>query len=243
MTTLSIFTCVIGEPPSLRDTANSISPWLSDNINWIIKFSDKTGKQYIDNFSGAHIKTYQASDSSLYDALNQCLSLSESDYYMVLGAGDKLIPEGAASIQELLVNNALSASAYHAPLFLEFGNHIFHPNPNELKYRMSCPHPSSLLKVSNSIAIGGFDTSYKIASDYDHLSRNSITFGAGEVLNIPPLVSYLGGGISDVRALESYLEATIIRQRVWGTPDLQVFGDLLKYTATTISDTIAQNSP
>lgn len=243
MTTLSIFTCVIGEPAVLRDTAASISPWLSQHINWIIKFSDKTSKQFVDGFSGAHIKTYQAADSSLYDALNQCLTLSESDYYMVLGAGDKLIPDGAASINNLLTNNALSAPAYHAPLFLEFGNHTFHPNPSELKYRMSCPHPSSLLKVSNSIAIGGFDTSYKIAADYDHLSRYSITFGNGQILNTPPPVSYLGGGMSDVRALESYLEATLIRQRVWNTSDIQIFGDLLKYTATTISDTITQNSP
>lgn len=243
MTTLSIFTCVIGEPAVLRDTATSISPWLSEHINWIIKFSDKTSKQFVDGFSGAHIKIHQAADSSLYDALNQCLTLSQNDYYMVLGAGDKLIPAGAASINKLLTNNALSAPAYHAPLFLEFGSHTFHPNPGELKYRMSCPHPSSLLKVSNSIAIGGFDTSYKIAADYDHLSRYSITFGSGEILNTPPPVSYLGGGISDVRALESYLEATLIRQRVWNASDIQIFGDLLKYTATTISDTIAQNSP
>lgn len=243
MTTLSIFTCVIGEPTSLRKTAESISPWLSENINWIIKFSDKTSKQFIDSFSGTHIKTHQAIDSSLYDAMNQCLALSESDYYMVIGSGDTLMPDGVASIHKLLLNNALSAAAYHAPLFLEFGDHVFHPNPSELKYGMSCPHPSSLLKVSNSIAIGGFDTSYKIASDYDHLSRYSITFGSGEILNIPPLVSYLGGGISDMRALESYLEALLIRQRIWNAPDLRIFGDLLKYTACTISDNIAKNTP
>jgi hypothetical protein len=241
MTTLSIFTCVIGEPPSLKNTAESIAPWLSDNINWIIKFSEKTDKNFINGFSGHYVTTHQESDSSLYEAMNQCLALSKSDFYMVLGAGDTLLADGAGSLRKLLLENALVGSAYHAPLFLEAARDSFYPSPGELRHRMSCPHPSSLLRVKNSLLIHGFDTSYRIASDYDHMSRYSIAFGNGETLNIPPPVSYMGGGISDVRALESYMEALLIRQRVWGTPDIRIFGDLLKYTATTISDNITQN--
>ena len=242
MTSLSIFTCVIGEPNSLRKTAESIAPWLSEHVDWVIKFSENTSQQFIESFSGAYIKTHKSVDISLYDAMNQCLRLSDRDYYMVLGAGDTLILDGMAAVNELLLSNSLNASSYHAPLFLEFGSHTFHPNPSKLKYAMSCPHPSSILKISNSLAITGFDTSYKIASDYDHLSRYSIAFGNGEVLNISPPVSYLGGGISDVRSLESYLEALLIRQRIWNTSDIRILGDLLKFTATTISDEISQNS-
>ena len=242
MSTLSIFTCVLGEPAVLQNTANSIRPWLSNNINWIIKFSGPANKDYVDSLSGDHIKIYQEPDTSLYDGLNQCLNKCETDYYMVLGAGDTLLHDGMAIINKRLSENTLTDSIYHAPLLLEIGNYIFTPEPNNLRATMSCPHPSSILKVKNSIAIGGFDLSYKIASDYDHLSRYSIAYGYGLVLKIPPPVSYMGGGISEVRALESYLEALLVRQRVWKTPDLRIFGDLLKYTATTISDTIAQNT-
>ncbi|MBU3616544.1 hypothetical protein [Polynucleobacter sp. JS-Polo-80-F4] len=243
MATLSIFTCVIGEPEALLNTANSIAPWLSNDVVWIIKFSEKTSKNFIANFSGKHIQVYQESDSSLYDALNQCLKKSLTDYYMVLGAGDTILPDGMSQLIKELSKNTFTHHAYHAPLLVELSNNIFNPAPNQMKHGMSCPHPTSILKVKNSLAIDGFDLSYKIASDYDHLSRYAIAFGDGHLLNISPPVSYMGGGISDIRALESYMEALLIRQRIWNIPDMRIFGDLLKFTALPISETIAQNTP
>ena len=70
MTTISILTCVLGEPQALRATADSIQPYLSDRINWIIKFSDKSDKKFVESFSGEYITIQQKSDSSLYDAMN-----------------------------------------------------------------------------------------------------------------------------------------------------------------------------
>ena len=105
MTTLSIFTCVIGEPLALSATAESIRPWLSKNLNWIIKFSAQTNVDFINRFSGDYINSYQTVDHSLYDALNQCLQICESDYYMVLGAGDTLLPDGMTAISKKLLQH------------------------------------------------------------------------------------------------------------------------------------------
>ena len=59
MISISILTCVIGEPQALRATANSIKPYLSDRVNWIIKFSDKSDKKFVESFAGKHINIYQ----------------------------------------------------------------------------------------------------------------------------------------------------------------------------------------
>lgn len=68
-------------------------------------------------------------------------------------------------------------------------------------------------------------------------------FGAGVALSIPPLVSFMGGGISDMRALEGWMEVNLIRIRVWGTPDIRIYGDILSESATTLSNSIRQNFP
>jgi glycosyltransferase involved in cell wall biosynthesis len=241
MVTLSILTCVIGEPESLRATANSIKPFLSEKLNWIIKFSEKTDRKFIENYSGSYIKVDNKPDLSLYDAMNQCLALSNADYYIVVGAGDTILPDSMELLVRLLNSGEISEASYHAPILFSATGAVSQPSPNLLKYFMSCSHPSSIYRVKNSLAIGGFDSSYKIAADYDHMSRYAKAFGYGVVLNVPPLVSFMGGGMSDNRVLEGKLEVSLVRIRVWNTPDIRIYGDLLHETATTIADNIRHN--
>lgn len=243
MTSISILTCVIGEPDALRNTAQSIAPFLSEKIEWIIKFSDKSDKGFAKSFSGDYIKIYHEPDTSLYDAINQSLAYSKREYYMVLGAGDTILPHGMEIIVEKLNSSSLSEPSYHAPILFSATGAVSQPDPSSLKYFMSCPHPSSLLKVANSLSIDGFDTRYVIAADYDHMSRYSKTFGIGIGIQMPPLVSFMGGGISDLRALEGYMEVNLVRMRVWNTPEIRMYGDMLNESATALSNNIRHNFP
>lgn len=243
MVSLAILTCVTGEPDVLRNTAASISPFLSQNLKWIIKFSDKSNEVFANSFSAENIEIYRESDASLYDAMNQCLNYCQQDYYLVLGAGDTILPDAMEILLHQLKAETLNAVSYHAPILFASTGAVSLPDPNSMKYFMSCPHPSSLLKVKNSLSINGFDISYKIAADYDHLSRYAIAFGAGTTLDLPPLVSFMGGGISDLRALEGYMEVNLVRMRVWNTPDIRMYGDMLNESATALSSNIRQNFP
>lgn len=243
MTTLSILTCVLGEPDVLRNTAKSIAPFLSDDVEWVIKFSKQSEKDFVDSFSGEHVKVYQDPDNSLYDAMNQCLKYCGSEYYIVLGAGDIILPDAMVVVLDKLRGGFLVDPSYHAPILFAATGVISEPNPPALKYFMSCPHPSSLLKVKNSLAINGFDDRYQIAADYDHMSRYAVTFGVGSTLQTPPLVSFMGGGISDMRALEGYMEVNLVRIRVWNTPEIRMYGDILNEAATALSSNIRHNFP
>lgn len=162
---------------------------------------------------------------------------------MVLGAGDMLLPGGMDALCLMLAEGGLLAPSYHAPILFSQTSAVSEPQPQAMKNFMSCAHPTSLLRVKNSLAIGGYDARYQIAADYDHMSRYAIAHGYGDVLNIPPLVSFMGGGLSDVRALEGYIEENLVRIRVWNTPDIRILGDLLSHAAGNISSGILQNFP
>lgn len=74
MPSLSIISCITGEPETLYKTAESIKSYLSEDINWIIKFSDKVDLNFIEGFRSPYTHVYQRADSSLYEAINQSLS-------------------------------------------------------------------------------------------------------------------------------------------------------------------------
>jgi len=243
MTTISIVTCVLGEPEALLKTAESIKPYLCEKIKWVIKFSEKSSKDFIESFRGPYIQTHQIQDRSLYDAINQALSFCEGEFYMVLGAGDMLLPEGMRALQARMHTSPIVATSFHAPIVFSITGAVSMPQPEAIKYFMSCPHPSTLLRVKNSLAIGGFDSRYQIAADYDHLCRYAKAFGSGEIIDGPPLVSFMGGGLSDTRALEGFIEENLIRIRIWGAPDIRILGDLLNHSAINISSSIRHNFP
>ena len=75
------------------------------------------------------------------------------------------------------------------------------------------------------------------------MSRYALAFGAGVPLDASPLVSFMGGGISDLRALEGYMEVNLVRMRVWNTPDIRMYGDMLNESATALSSNIRHNFP
>ena len=228
MKTITILTCVLGEPPELIDTYNSLEKFLNNAFTWVIKFDSTASSKYIEKLRKEYINCIQLADNSLYQAMNQGLSLIETEYYFVLGAGDRLA--GGELIELWRKSTETSESSYFFSIKLARTQQVLSPNPNELAVRMACPHPGSILRTKNSLEIGGFDLKYEIASDYDHLSRYVKKYGSGQTYtNV--LVDYLGGGLSERRAIEGYLEEELVRKRVWGAHDYAVYSRMITRTA------------
>lgn len=220
--TLSVLTCVLGEPESLALTFESLKPWLGPAFTWTLKFSETAGDAFVRRFEAPHVRILKSRDRSLYEALNQGLRALETTHYLVIGAGDTLLAPGVQALQALPPPGPDGPSARFAPVFITSTNTVMAPDPSALAQRMSCPHPGAILQTARSRALGGFDTRYEIASDYDHLSRYVRAFGPGEALRIPPLVRFAAGGMSERRSLEGYLEEELIRTRIWHSPGTAV---------------------
>ena len=104
---------------------------------------------------------------------------------------------------------------------------------------MGSPHPGTILRRLNSIELGGYDSCYKIASDYDHLSRYIQKYGTGKV-GTEIIVKILAGGLSEKSNLVAYLEEELIRKRVWNSSDWNMYQRMLDKSWENISHLIDQ---
>lgn len=239
MKKISILTCVIGEPENLINTFNSISDYLSENFTWTLKFHESSDTRFIESFKRKYVSIHKKSDLGLYDAMNQGLELMTEDYYFVLGAGDELNKSQFPGILSVIEEDNFLSPIYFFPVQYLNSLLILHPVPENFNIKMGCPHPGTLLNRINSLELGGYDTKYRIASDYDHVSRYLQKYGAGKKGGAI-LANILAGGMSEQRSLEAYLEEELIRKRVWQSVDWAIYDRMLKKSSENISHFVDQ---
>ena len=238
----SIITCVKSDTSELIETWNSISDKISPIVHWVIKYSQHCSKKFIDQIPDhPSIIKIVSGDESLYGALNQALLGCKSKFYMVIGAGDKIV-ESFDRIDLIIKENPNKDAYFFATKISKDGQQrILVPNPDELNVRMSCPHPSAILKTEISKKINGFSEKYEIASDYDHLCRYKLISDLDLFYSSLVLVDFLGGGISDTRPFEGYLEEELIRSRVYKSNIFASQGRLLSVISQNLSNLISHN--
>lgn len=210
----TVITPLLDSDVIVRETYLSIEKQLNSQVCWLVKNSAEDLSGALDFLKHhPHIQYVERADSCLYDGINQALALADSDFYVVLGAGDQLAQNAvsvvSACIEQLTTLDALFFAARRYPK-----DKSFLPRPEYLNVTMSTPHPGAVLKVDKSLQIGGYDVRYRIAADYDHISRYTQAFPAcGK--NDFVLTHYLGGGLSEARVLEGFIETYLVRLRVW----------------------------
>ena len=217
MPKISIITALLQGDENVYLTAESLIPELGEDIGWSIKYSHGTVPEQVRALAkGGRVEVLGEFDSSLYMGLNQALSHSEADYFLVIGAGDTVVPGALAMVLSFVQANSALDSFFFAVNCPSLGATLY-PRPHDLASRMACPHPGTLLRTQKAKMLGGFDERYQIAADYDLISRYISMFPVcGWVDQV--IVNYAGGGLSEKRALEGYLEEELIRMRVWKSP-------------------------
>jgi len=221
MPLLTIVTGLLEGDPNILETANSVLPQLNGKASWVIKNSSQNPSSLLFPYRElTDVKVICQQDSSLYSGLNQALTWVEGDFFLVLGAGDTLEPGEIDFIYQTVIQNASLEGFYFAVRLAKSGR-ILTPKPSEINVRMACPHPGSVLNTQKVRSLGGFDERYQIASDYDLLCRYIKKHGASGWSD-QFIINYKGGGLSDQRALEGFLEEELIRLRVWSSPQIDV---------------------
>lgn len=163
-------------------------------------------------------------DLGIYDAMNRGLGRASGDYCLFLNADDYLEPTGLAALSAA-VDLADAATATEPPAFVA-GSAIVQPSGRTapvLTAELASPHPGNLPVCHQATAIrtaaardlGGFDTRFRIAADYDLFLRAHAA-GATWALTDTPVVNFTEGGASgDYAALSrEYRDA----QREAGQP-------------------------
>jgi hypothetical protein len=219
--TLAIVTCTLNGDPAVTDTARSLLPQIDESVEWLIKNSSEGLPDHMREIIACPgVNFVSEPDSSLYEGLNQAIVNITAEHFMVLGAGDVLMPGSINTILAAIRQYPQVGSYFFALNSKANKDQIFFPTPERFDTQMGAAHPATIVKTDNCRQLGGFDCTYKIAADYDFMSRYLKTYTTFVKSN-SVIVTFKGGGISEKRGLEALLEEEIIRLRVWKCNPLQ----------------------
>jgi glycosyltransferase involved in cell wall biosynthesis len=169
-----------------------------------VAFIQKIADQNNSQDSNIPIRFRSEPDKGLYDAMNNAVAMAEGDYVIFLNsddalAGHDLFEKLAGQIRrhpaEFYFGSTLEAQPDGT--FKEFSR----VNLLSFLQRMPFCHNSFLVRRETFLDLGGHDTDYRVAADYDFVFR--LLVGDAKGVNVGfPISSYGSRGVSaDQRAV------------------------------------------
>jgi glycosyltransferase len=202
----SIITPVFNGAKTISGALKSTSEQSYENIEHIIIDGASTDGtiDIIKNHKSEKMKIISEPDNGIYDALNKGIKLASGDIVGILHSDDLYANKDVIhKISEHFSDNSIDG-IYTDLVYVDKNDtdKIFRYwkscefYPKLLKKGWMPPHPTVFLRKSAYEKFGQFDTSYKIAADYDFMLR---IFSSGVNLKYLPLVSYKMriGGVSN----------------------------------------------
>jgi glycosyltransferase involved in cell wall biosynthesis len=172
---VSIITIVYNAEQSLESTIQCVISQTYPNIEYIIVDGGSRDKtlEIVQKYD-RHINYWRSEkDGGLYDALNRGIALATGEIIGLIHAGDNYTPDAVASIVDLylqdpspalIIGNCQQKFRDNSQGFIRLGNSV------SLPYK-TLPHPPTFVVNRVYQEVGLFDTSLKIASDYDFFCR------------------------------------------------------------------------
>lgn len=216
---ISVITVCYNEEKNIASTIESVLSQTSSDYEYLIcdgKSSDRTveiAQSYKNKFENKNVdyKVFSEKDKGIYFGMNNGIQHATGDYLIFINSGDKLHDGNVLSDIIQKVGDQKPAVIYGNCLYIDRGlGAILRGDHTQLKNCMSISHPATLVR-SDFIKSIQFDTTYKIAADYNMML--SLYMQNQEFLYIDVLVSkfYLDG-ISSVRIVDSIKEAARVRE-------------------------------
>lgn len=162
----------------------------------------------------ARIKWISEPDGGIYDAFNKGLHLASGDYIAFLNAGDWIEPRHIEIAVAVLEDSPASAFVYGDVIYYDRDKPVFSSKGSNDYYKTflhnmgRLNHPSMVVRRSLFEAIGPFETSFRVAGDFNWLQRVHRSGYRGTHTN--RMVTHMVlGGISDRQRLQGLKENRI----------------------------------
>lgn len=196
----SIITVCLNEEDTIQATCESIIFQTNNDFEWIVidgQSTDGTLK-VLDQFKRWITQLVSEPDDGIYDAMNKGILRSSGEYILFLNGGDCFTSNDVLEI----------VSQVKGPNLI-FGDIIFsqqdgkntivnHPDvlPKNFMLTSTLPHQATFIRRSLFDQYGLYDTSFRIAGDYDWFVR-AICVHKVEYLHIARIFSvFYEGGVS-----------------------------------------------
>jgi len=200
---VSVITIVKNGMPFVAETIQSVINQDYESIEYIVidSVSNDGTVEYVLSYKDKVTKFLSEKDFGIADAFNKGLRLASGDYIMFLNADDKFYK-----------TDVISSLVSHAernghPTFLYGDCAVLDRNTGHKKYIASIkfkldsllkgqmpPHPSMFVHKSYFKKYGNFDSSFKIAMDFEWFIRG---IKSSSIIHVPSIItSVRDGGIS-----------------------------------------------
>ena len=204
----SIITASLNCSAHIREALDSVLIQSVEDYEFIVVDGGSTDgtleilSGYRDRFSGRLLWTSEP-DRGLYDAMNKGLARARGTWVVFLGADDRLAVDALATVTRAAATDPEAQVICGATrVFTDTDAWTEHPHSfasARLPKRAPTRHQSIFVRRHLLRELGGFDTSYRIAADYD-LYLRLIEAGAREVLVPQVLSEFRLGGVSSRNA-------------------------------------------
>lgn len=211
MPVLSVITVTKDSAHTLRDAIESVCSQKDELIEYIVidgKSTDQT-LSILENYSTCIDRILIEKDDGLYFAMNKGIQLARGRYISFLNADDYYFHNVLSAILEIL--KSADELSFVSDIQLVDKNQKLHVPVGDLNWRM-IPHPGLFMEKSELISLGGFDTNYQVAADYELVSRSMKN--GHKIKNINLLTTaHRSGGYSQRRKFRSICETYLVQAK------------------------------
>lgn len=216
---ISVITICYNEEKNIATTIESVLSQTVCDFEYLIcdgKSSDATveiAESYIEKFKQKNVdfKIFSEKDGGIYFGMNNGIDRAQGDYVLFLNAGDKFYSSDVLAEIIAKVNGRLPDVIYGDCMLIDrCVASICKTDHTQLKEHMSIGHPSTLVRA-DVIKANKFDTTYRIAADYNMML--GLYMKNMEFLHLDLIISkfYLGG-ISSVQVVKTKKEVCSIQE-------------------------------
>lgn len=165
----SIITVCRNEAKNIRSTCESITQQTFKDYEWIVVDGASTDHtlEVLEEFRQDISKLISEPDNGIYDAMNKGIDLATGEYIVFMNGGDAFASKRVLN----LVSHAPQKDLIYGDLRYDSDFGKIHSSPdhfgkNEL-LRIMVPHQASFYRRKLFEKYGKYDTSYRIAADYE----------------------------------------------------------------------------
>ena len=219
---ISIITVVWNNATTIKDAIDSVLGQTYDNIEYIVVDGASTDGtvEIVQSYGEKISKFISEKDKGLYDAMNKGIGLATGDVVGILNSDDFYIDEYVLErvvkeFEEKQVDSMFADLVFVKPDNLDKTVRYYdssHFSPDKFAYGWMPAHPTFFVKREIYEKYGVFKTDYKIAADYELLTRflgkNKVSYSYIK----EPIVKMRIGGASTSGIKSNYiLNKEIIR--------------------------------
>lgn len=170
---VSIITATFNAAPALRATIQSVAAENTGTLEHIvIDGGSDDGTRELLKTAPDHVRWISEPDGGIADAMNKAVALSRGTWILCLHAGDTLAGEGALSSAIARCTGDVDVLACAITFGKDGqGRRLFVSNPETRLRFKTILHQGALCRRDLFERIGGFDTSFAIAMDYEFFLR------------------------------------------------------------------------